>query len=35
LAVAYFYMQNLFPIVPDMVVDMTEDLFQLVDALAP
>jgi len=35
MAVAYFYMQNLFPIVPDMVADMTEDLFQLVDVLAP
>ncbi len=35
LAVAYFYMQNLFPIVPDMVADMTEDLFQLIDVLAP
>ncbi len=35
MAVAYFYMQNLFPIVPDLVADMTEDLFQLVDVLAP
>jgi flagellar biosynthetic protein FliR len=35
LAVAYFYMQNLFPIVPDMVTRMTDDLLQLIDALAP
>jgi len=35
IALAYFYIQNLFPIVPDMVADMTEDLFQLVDVLAP
>ena len=35
LAVAYFYMQNLFPIVPDMVNSLSRNLLQLIDALAP
>lgn len=35
LTIAYFYVQNFVPLIPDMVDTMTRDLLELIDALAP
>lgn len=35
MAVAYVYMQNLFPIIPDMAEHMSNDLIQLIEAITP
>lgn len=35
LILAYFYVQNLFPIIPDMIDSMVDDLLLLLEAIAP